>query len=729
MPASRRRSGVFDVINHLNGAVALATDEERLAGARLNLVAAKESKKSLAYAVAVGYLQTGAELLGSSGWQTQRELMWDITLETADCELLLANADGARDRLRGLREHAQNASERAEIQRRLAVIALGLGRLPESIAEGLEGLKQLDFHIDAHPSPMQVRLLWSKVRVLLAVSDAQKFADMTAMTDQHKLQISELLASCLMAAFYTNPPLFDMVSLHVSYIAIRYGTSPMSAYAYAVLSLQIMARMRNYQLASTVAQAAYKVTASLSTTLNPTFSLLIPLIFVEHVDRYPAQMRSHLERAYAASVETGDHALGMVVINHFLNVRFRTDLLENAETCAQYERSYRPVRLAHGQYRVMTQSTRCLLGETDGPLSYNDANFNDSDFDKLIVNNKTWVYYCGHRAFVHLLHGDVTGAHQLIVRAHTLDAWQSMSGYDAHLPRFASALVMLAEAIARGVKEVSHPEILKLHMDELQTNARCGHAYRGEYQLLMAQQAFMQGDAAEAARLIDAAIVLLEDSDYAPMTALGYECAARILLASKKVTAAQGYCMRAIEEYRRWGAVIKVRQLENEWNAGHRERGTHHTKTGTNKRKTLHDQSRTHASGEFNNEGDEMRRLLEASQALSGEVVLEKLNAKVLAIMRGTSGADRVVIALRRGDAWAIAADTAAPNMSEEKPAAGDSLPLRVLTLVGETVRPWCWAAAKSTILKRTRTSGRSTPNPWSARPSSISSAVWELSI
>jgi predicted ATPase len=88
-PREGRQEAIFEIVNQLNRAISLInSSEERAQLAELNLTAGKRAKASTAYASALKYLIAGAALLGDDCWEQQRDVMFALELERAECEFL-----------------------------------------------------------------------------------------------------------------------------------------------------------------------------------------------------------------------------------------------------------------------------------------------------------------------------------------------------------------------------------------------------------------------------------------------------------------------------------------------------------------------------------------------------------------------------------------------------------------------------------------------------------------
>ncbi|MEP0820663.1 MULTISPECIES: hypothetical protein [Trichocoleus] len=88
----RTTERLFEIIDHLNHGIALATDQaERNEIAKLNLQAGQKAKAAIAYTVATKYLATGREWLewlAASSWQINYELTLELYSETTEVAYL-----------------------------------------------------------------------------------------------------------------------------------------------------------------------------------------------------------------------------------------------------------------------------------------------------------------------------------------------------------------------------------------------------------------------------------------------------------------------------------------------------------------------------------------------------------------------------------------------------------------------------------------------------------------
>src|SRR5262249_2245157 len=158
------------------------------------------------------------------------------------------------------------------------------------------------------------------------------------------------------------------------------------------------------------------------------------------------------------------------------------------------------------------------------------------------------------------------------------------------------------------------------------------------------------GDAAEARDLYDRAIASAHEHRFLQDEALAYELSARFHAATGRAHVSRIYLQEARYAYERWGAAAKVRELEERYpkGLGRAQRpapSAGWTETGTT--------TTTQRGGG----ALDLRSVLKASQALSGEIVLERLLARLLHTVIENAGAERACLLLDTGGELLIEAE------------------------------------------------------------------------
>ena len=150
---------------------------------------------------------------------------------------------------------------------------------------------------------------------------------------------------------------------------------------------------------------------------------------------------------------------------------------------------------------------------------------------------------------------------------------------------------------------------------------------------------------------------------------MAYELAGRCHIDRGHARAARGYLEDALGMYGMWGAMAKVEQLRDR-----------HPELCKRKRASSLDQTsttRTVSAGNF-----DLNTVLKASNALTGEIVLERLLEAVMSIILQNAGATRGALLLDSGEGLRLqaAAETGGTVVLQDKPLSEcHQLPLSVL--------------------------------------------------
>jgi class 3 adenylate cyclase/GAF domain-containing protein len=175
--------------------------------------------------------------------------------------------------------------------------------------------------------------------------------------------------------------------------------------------------------------------------------------------------------------------------------------------------------------------------------------------------------------------------------------------------------------------------------------------YRHKFYLVEAERYRVLGQEYQAMKCYDRAIALAQENEYIQEVALAYELAAKFYLSIGQEITGKAYIQEASYAYQLWGATAKVSDL-------HQRYGKFFTATqprvndpipmafsrGVRGDRT----SSTMATTSGSTNRLDMATVMKASQAISGEIVLDKLLASLMKITIENAGAQRGYLILSR---------------------------------------------------------------------------------
>jgi PAS domain S-box-containing protein len=239
---------------------------------------------------------------------------------------------------------------------------------------------------------------------------------------------------------------------------------------------------------------------------------------------------------------------------------------------------------------------------------------------------------------------DCAGALDAASKAQKL-LWTSPSFFEMAEYHFYGALARAAQHDAASISERrQHLEALSAHHKQLQVWAEnCPENFTNRAALVAAEMARLEGRGMDAMQLYEQAIESAREGGFVQNEALANEVAARFYLELGMETIAYAYLRNARNCYERWGALGKVKQLD-----------------------TLHSHFNQERAPSFSAAtiGAPVRDLdvetvIKASQAVSSEIVLDKLIERLMRIAVEHAGAERGLLILLRGEEPQIEAQAA----------------------------------------------------------------------
>ena len=194
---------------------------------------------------------------------------------------------------------------------------------------------------------------------------------------------------------------------------------------------------------------------------------------------------------------------------------------------------------------------------------------------------------------------------------------------------------------AAPAQQAEYRRILEDKLNKLQLWAEnCPENYRNRQALVLAEVARIEGRDLDAMHLYEEAIQSAHQNGFIQNEAIAHEVAARFYAGRGFETIAQTYIRNARYCYLHWGALGKVRQIDQDYPLPHEERSLSAAATIETPVEQL-----------------DLGTVMKVSQAVSGEIVLEQLVQTLMVIAVEHAGAERGLLILPYGEEFRIAAE------------------------------------------------------------------------
>ena len=662
-PPEKREEAIFDIVNQFNRAAPLITShDERGQLAELNLLAGKRAKASAAYASALTYVTAGAAQLEDDCWQRQYELAFALEYHRAECELLTGDLAAAEQRLSLLACRARSLAHRAMVTCLRIELFVTLDRRDRSIEVGLEYLRYVDVTWSSHPTQEEVRQEFDRIWNQLGSHSIEGLIDAPLMHDAGWQATMDVLTMLLPAALFTDEHLFCLTVAHMANVSLEQGHTDGSCLAYVWLGLLLGPYFGNYRAAFAFGQLGLdlvekrgldrfraRVYLDFSHVVNP---------WMQHARVGPPLVR----RAFDVAHEGGDLTFASYSSCNLVSAllaagEILSDVQREAEKHLEFVRKVRfglIVDIIAGQLRLIL----ALRGLTPSFSSFNGPDFDESRFERHLDEDPGmavaigwyWVRKLQGRFLADAPRSAVEAAAKVEQVLWTMPSHLEVAEYHFYAALARAAYYAMAPAddrppLLRAIR--AHHEQLALWAEH------CPENFENRAALVGAEIARLEGRELDAERLYERAIRSARASGFVHHEALANELAGRFYAARGFEKFAHVCLKDARHCYLRWGATGKVKQLDALY---------------------PHLSDEEPVPGPTSTIGAPVEHLdlatvIKMSQAVSGEIVLEKLIDTLMRTAIEQAGAERgLLVLVREGE----------PRIKAEATIDGDTLVVQV---------------------------------------------------
>lgn len=660
---------LFDIINHFNGSQSLITEQdERRRVAELNLAAGNAAKASAAYAAAGSYYLNGTQLLGETSWETDHALCFALHSELIESDFLTGKFASAEQLAELLSNHIQTLNERARLCELRIMLYVLQGRGLDAIRSVSRDLELFGIVLPEDEAQQKTLLNaeFAEASALLQNRTIPGLLNLPQMEDPQRSLGVNLLNLLAAAAYLCNETLYCIVILKMVTLSLAHGNIGPSAFGYANYGFILSGFLGQFSDGMAFGRLSIDLSEKFQATeLACRLNVVVGLY--QHYSQPLREALTYFERAQRVGLDTGDFTFVSYACAHYIETRLNIgdDLASIAENIEQYillmQRTHDS--LATALLHLLRQVVACLRGLTVSSVSFNSKDFDEDAFLKSMEEQhlEPIVFrFFTFKAQLYFLNGDYKLALEACTKAESAMA-SSMGAVeicDVLEYKCLSLLMLAADAEpaerARMLADITSP------CEQLSVWATsCPDNYLHRSLLLAAERARVEGQSEQAMALFERAIAQAEKVEYPQHTALANMLTASFHAGEGRRAAARGYRIEADYWYQRYGARGLSSNLENKFQLGgifEQSNSVLATQQGTI------ELTRT-STQRLSSQILDYSGLMEATQAISSEIVLDKALAQVMRIVLASSGAQRALLILDRdGHAVIEAVTSSAPS-------------------------------------------------------------------
>jgi|GEM_PF-796114 len=683
---------LYRIADHFNLCGDSITDTaEREEISRLNHRAASLSRSSNAYGAAVHYLRNALQFLAHAPWEQHAyDACLEIVTESAECNYLVGNFVEAGRLFEIALEHARTLSEQVAILSLQIPLLTNQNRYDESIALGLKTLRLMKVRIPLRALKPMIIIELVSIKRHMRNHTIDDLLHLPESHDSSSLAIVDVMEKLLQPTYFSNNPehkvLMVLIILKMLTQSIRQGNNRYSSYAFMSYGVILSGKFGRYDEALEFGRLALAVNDRFD---NQVFKPRIYVLFAGMISHWKQPLSvsiAYLREAIAAGMNIGDLTFTANAITQLVYISIRTG--ERLDSVIDICRRYTDI-LIHSKHQEAIDTVETFYrmvslyaGQTRTTDSYDAGDFSEAAFAERIAGRRR-IQYNYQRTKIESLY--LFGRYEEAVRrglAIRRDFDEVVVGV-VNVPEyyfyFSLALAADYRRVPRGARR-RYRALLRKYSARFRCWAgHCAENYEAQHRLIEAEYARITGNTERAVALYHEAIEAAKTGRAINHEALGNELAARFFLEWGNANAARFFITEAIQCYRAWGCVAKERRLESEW-SGHIDRGTI-TAAGREE-------------SDVSTNRLDVNTIFRASQSISGEILTDRLLARLMTIIIEIAGAQYGHLLLVRDEHISIEAccspDGTPPVIVQSLPADNPgTLPLSIINYVrnsGETV-------------------------------------------
>ncbi|PHK27087.1 hypothetical protein VF12_35910, partial [Nostoc linckia z15] len=648
---------IFDIVNHLNfGTEFIYEQLQRDRLAKLNLIASQKAKAASAYEAALNYSTTGLELLELSSWETNYDLMLGLHLESVEIEYLNTNFKRAAILTQTILERATNVLDIVKTYQLQIQFYMAENQMLQAIDTGLEAIAMLGIPLSETPT---------KETTVANLPQLQDLEDFPVVKDPYILAALKILVTIAGAAFIANPTKtnFPQLILTVVNLCIKHGHSPLAAHGYAYYGMLLCGYLENIDAGYHSGQIAWQILDQFQ-VIELKSKVYAPFYgFTIHWKEHIRETIAPLQEGIQSALEIGDlEYVGYCSVHYCGHIFFSGEQLELvAQQQASYIDLLKKFKLDFpiNYIKVWHQLSLNLQGLSPNKYFLVGDSFDETSMVAYLhnTNNTTslFVVYVAKIILFYLFKDYTQAVDNAKLASEYLSGVMGMMSVGIHNLYYSLALIGLYPNVEPEIQQ-QYLAIINANQEKMELWASHAPAnYQHKYNLIEAEKARILGHIFVAMEYYELAIQGAKEQRYVQEEALANELAAEFYFSRGRDKQAIFYLKESYHAYIRWGATTKVSELESKY--------PDYCPLRLNQESSSFKAGLPTTSSKINNlAAFDLNTVFKASQAISSEIKLDNLLAKLMTIVMENAGAQSSCFLLEKNGQMVIEAVVSVNN-------------------------------------------------------------------
>lgn len=686
LPREEWHHHLFTLVDHLNFGLSIMPQHDlpmRNTLLELNLNAGRRAKTANAYQPASSYFAAGLKLLDNHSWQQQYDIALQLHLEAAQTAYLQGQYAQMGQLISVVLDQAHELLDKVRAYQIKILAHSAQGQLLEAVQLGLFVLRQLGMPIPEQPHPWQVNWRYWQLKWRLGRKPVVALLDLPDMHDPYAIATMQVIASLGSAPYIATPDLYPLLVFDRVSIPLHKGNSAAATHAYATFGIVLCGKIGDIKQGYAFGELALALSQRYS---DNRYDAKVHLVFNAMIRHWREPLHTTLEpllAAYHIGLENGDiEYAALALVYHNIHRFFNGDDIGNlAQYLAHQHTLLSRLRqdVSLKLLELLQQVVSNLRQPTDTPHLLNGRFFSErlhlDRYQTEGANNALFCIYLNKLMLAYLF----AHYHQASEYSQAAEPYirSVMGSVLVSEYIFYDALTCIALYPTQNPKR-QQQLLRRLRAHQQRFQHWCEHApdnYTAKLHLLQAELARINGQFYLARAQYDYAIQAAHQQQNLLNEALAYELAARFYGAQALAHFTHA-CMRSAHyAYQRWGALAKIKQLENQYpqlfnlNSQTEKKYITASETDVTPQRKL-----------------DLNSVLKAAQTIASEIHLGQLLHQLMKIVLENAGAQRGLLILKQSESWLIQAEatleTRQINTLQALPLSNNVLPLTLINYV-----------------------------------------------
>ncbi len=637
---------LFTIVNQLNQGRALLKEEEKEKFIHLNVLAGNKSLLSGAYEAAERFFQIVEETLPKDHWEKNYSQSLDIFSKKALAEYLATNFESAEFTFAVILRYAKTTLDKISILEIKIMLYTSQSKMREALDLATEALSVLKVSLPKNPTELSPLPEIFKIKLKLRNKKIQSLINLPISKNEEQIYIMRLLNASGTPAYISKPALFPVIALKMVFSTLKYGITPISPFAFATFGIIQGSGLGNFQLGFELGKLAIDLVDKYKFDSVKCRVYFFFAFTINHFQFHAKTNQKLLSIAIQSGMDNGDLLYASYSTNHIVFQSF--SMRENLKFVSEKFEEYRQIHLklkqedAYDMFTLVEQATFNLRGLSADKLILTGKNFDESiTIPKWTQskNSTTLNAYYIMKIILEYLLGDKEKSLEYVVLAkvHENGNFGTLFIPDQVFFESLSLCFVLENSTDKKKNKIDFKRIQKNQTRMKKWADACSENFGHKYHIIEAEIYSITNENTKALQEFEKAILLAKENEYLLEEAIANELCAKFWTKNKKEKYANIHITESYYAYKKWGCSPKIQKLEDEFPYLLKKMNLIENNFSSSGQTTS-----TSTTGS----SLDVKTVQKASQAISGEIVLEKLLSKIMKFVIENAGAEKSYLLL-----------------------------------------------------------------------------------